>query len=161
METDSTIADRKDLLEKLLRRMNVSFEAIEYFPGESEAARPRFVIKTSDSALLIGSRGEHLLALNYIVRRIIGRQAGDGALPPFVVDVNDYQEKAFEQLRTKARIMCERARSYKVDVPLEPMSSYERMLIHTYLEHEPHIKTESAGEGKNRRVVIKYVAEAE
>jgi predicted RNA-binding protein Jag len=53
--------------------------------------------------------------------------------------------------------MSDRAKSFKIDVELDPMSSYERMIVHSYLEGVPEIKTESIGEGSSRRVVIKYI----
>ena len=55
-------------------------------------------------------------------------------------------------------MMAERARSFQYDVELSPMSSYERLIIHTTLSDAPNVKTESQGEGRNRRVVIKYAA---
>jgi spoIIIJ-associated protein len=54
--------------------------------------------------------------------------------------------------------MAERARSFQYDVELSPMSAYERLIVHTTLQNAPNVKTESLGEGRNRRVVIKYAA---
>ena len=45
----------------------------------------------------------------------------------------------------------------KSSVEMDPMSSYERMIVHTELKTFPHIKTESAGEGRGRHIVVKYV----
>jgi spoIIIJ-associated protein len=55
-------------------------------------------------------------------------------------------------------MMAERARSLQYDVELSPMSAYERLIVHTTLQDAPNVKTESQGEGRNRRVVIKYSA---
>ena len=55
-------------------------------------------------------------------------------------------------------MMAERARSLQYDVELTPMSAYERLIVHTTLQNEPHVKTESQGEGYGRRIVIKYSA---
>jgi spoIIIJ-associated protein len=60
-------------------------------------------------------------------------------------------------LAAKAVMMAERARSFRYDVELSPMSAYERLIVHSALSSEPHVKTESQGEGRGRRVVIKYV----
>jgi predicted RNA-binding protein Jag len=76
----------------------------------------------------------------------------------FLVDVNDYRSKQIKDLQTKAVMMAERARSFQYDVELSPMSAYERLIIHTTLADSPNVKTESQGEGRNRRVVIRYVA---
>lgn len=143
----------KSHIEELLRQMNVVFEAVEYMPSE----HPRFIIKTSDSAALIGAKGENLLAFNYIARRLVAKSTGAIVPVRFFIDVNGYQEKVMENLKAKAKVMCERARSFRVDIELEPMSSYERMLVHSYLEGQQDIKTESKGDGASRRVVIKYI----
>ena len=54
--------------------------------------------------------------------------------------------------------MAERARELKYDVEMEPMSSYERLIIHSVLQGSANIKTESQGDGRSRRVVVRYVA---
>ncbi len=149
----------KKTIEELLSAMGVRFTAVNYAdsPGASHVC---FTIESDDSALLIGGKGENLGALNYVVRKIAAKAAGPGAgkdTVKFFVDVNGYHAKALDSIKTKAQIMSERARSFKVDTELEPMSSYERMLIHSYLEGAPDIKTESVGEGPARRIVIKYV----
>ena len=143
----------KKNIEELLRQMNIVFESVDYLPSE----HPRFTVRTSDSAALIGVKGENLMAFNYIARRLVAKATG--AIEPvrFFIDVNGYQEKALENLKAKAKVMCERAKSFKVDIELEPMSSYERMLVHSYLEGEQDVKTESKGEGASRGVVIKYI----
>lgn len=74
----------------------------------------------------------------------------------FLVDVNGYRTQKIKDLQSKALMMAERARSLQYDVELSPMSAYERLIVHTTLQDAPNIKTESQGEGRNRRVVIKY-----
>ena len=39
-------------------------------------------------------------------------------------------------------------------ITLEPMSAYERKIIHTKLQDNTKVETYSIGEGDNRRVVI-------
>ena len=74
----------------------------------------------------------------------------------FFIDVNDYQKKHIEDIRMKAQVLAERARYFKSSVEMDPMSSYERMIIHSEFAEVPDIKTESAGVGKDRRIIIKY-----
>ena len=116
----------------------------------------RFVVSTPDSAVLIGERGARLLALNHLVKRIIERELKDENIS-FLIDVNDYQKKRIDDIRIKAHMLAERARYFKSSVEMDPMSSYERLVIHSEFENDPSIKTESYGEGRFRRVVIKYV----
>lgn len=141
----------KTFLEELLRRMNIVVERIEVAEGDDAC---RFAVTAGDSSLLIGPRGAHLFALNHIVRKI----ASKGGAPErdISVDINGYQEAAATHLKNMAKVMGERARSFKVSVTLDPMSSYERMIVHSFFQDAPDLATESVGEGEQRRVVIKY-----
>lgn len=147
----------KEVIEELLRQMAVAFETVEKADTVG-SDHTRFLVRTGDSHLLIGSKGENLSALNHVARKLAGKALGQEGPMKFFVDVNDYHEKTLEVLKVKAKMMSERARSFKSDVELEPMSSYERMLVHSFLEGSPEVKTESRGEGASRRVVIKYIS---
>ncbi|HEY4496188.1 MAG TPA: R3H domain-containing nucleic acid-binding protein [Candidatus Paceibacterota bacterium] len=143
-----------DTIKKLLAKMNMHWESVE-LASDSKDAHPRFLIKSNDSAVLIGAHGEHLGALTMVARRMVGKKID---LPiKFFIDINGYFENNTKELQMKAKIMAERARSFKTNMELEPMSPYERMIIHSALEKFPDIKTESTGFGKGRKVVIKYV----
>ena len=135
----------------------------------SEAAGQEvYSIQTNDPRTLIGGHGDTVHALDTLVKKIYEKQmpaagSGDSAenterSPMFLVDVNDYRLKQIKDLQAKAVMMAERARSFQYDVELSPMSSYERLIVHTTLADSPNVKTESQGEGRNRRVVIKYAA---
>ena len=116
----------------------------------------RFMIATPDSAILIGERGERLLALNHLIKRIAEKKLPAEEGFSFVIDVNDYQKKRVDDIRTKARMLAERARYFKSSVEMDPMSSYERMIVHAEFTESPDIATESSGYGKDRRVVLRY-----
>ena len=112
-------------------------------------------VTSPDSKELIGPHGEHLRALNLILRKMVEHQYGEESAN-FLVDVNKYHEGRMEKVRDAARMLAQRARLFKHDVELEPMSSYERLVIHELFAEDPEIKTESAGEGKFRHIVLKY-----
>lgn len=141
----------KTHLEELLRRMNIAVERIEV--AETDGAC-RFAVTAGDSSLLIGPRGTHLFALNHIVRRIAAKSGTEER--DITVDINGYQEAAATHLKNMAKIMGERARSFKSNITLDPMSSYERMIVHSFFQEAADLTTESVGEGEGRRVVIKY-----
>ena len=71
-----------------------------------------------------------------------------------MIDVNDYQRRRFDELKDKARMGAQRVRYFKKEVTLEPMSAFERRIVHLALQEYPDIVTESIGEGAERRVVI-------
>lgn len=148
-------------LKELLDALGVSHKGI----SRSEVAgQVIFAIETDDARALIGPRGDTIHAIDMLVKKIAERRspAAEGASAPapmFLVDVNDYRAKQIKDLEARAIMMAERARSFQYDVELTPMSAYERLIIHTALQNAPNVKTESQGEGRNRRVVIKYSAE--
>lgn len=114
-----------------------------------------------DARSLIGSHGDVIHAIDALVKKITEKRTPsveNNEMTQFLVDVNEYRTKQIRDLQTKALMMAERARSFQYDVELSPMSAYERLIIHTTLSNEPSIKTESQGEGRNRRVIIRYSA---
>jgi spoIIIJ-associated protein len=159
------------VLKEMLAMLGVPYTAISRV---EIAGQTIFSIQTDDSRALIGMHGDTLHAIDLLVKKIAEKKLDDarraagttvaplaeGAREPmFLVDVNDFRLKQIKELQTKALMMAERARSFQYDVELTPMSGYERLIIHTTLQDAPNVKTESQGEGRNRRVVIKYSAE--
>lgn len=148
----------QDILKELLAALDISYQGIEH---EEAAGQEIFSIKTDDARTLIGSHGDTIHALDLLVKKIYEKRhpAAEGESGPlFLVDVNDYRSRQIKDLQARALMMAERARSFQYDVELSPMSAYERLIVHTTLAGAPHVKTESQGEGRNRRVVIKYSA---
>ena len=143
-----------ETLHTLLGHLGVSCTDIVIEKDESTKSL-RFVIMTPDPAVLIGEHGTRLLALNHLVKRIVERTLKDDNIS-FFIDVNDYQKKHIQDIRAKAHMLAERARYFKSSVEMDPMSSYERMIVHSEFSEVPDIGTESLGVGRERRVVIKY-----
>jgi spoIIIJ-associated protein len=115
-----------------------------------------------DPQALIGPRGDTIHAIDHIVKKITEKHSAgeeEAQSQLVLIDVGDYRARQIKDLQAKALIMAERARSFQYDVELAPMSAYERLIIHTTLSDAPNVKTESQGEGRGRRVVIKYSAE--
>ncbi len=141
----------KKTIETLLVKMNIFFDEVEVFKGLSSSG-PRFIIRSAESGLIIGPRGEHLRALNHILKRIVHKQSD---LARFTVDINNYQEENIKRIRNQALALAREVRSLRQSIEMEPMSSYERMVVHTLFSQDPEITTESVGEKDERRVVIK------
>jgi len=145
----------RECLETILKHLQVAVNEVTS-EADPKLSTMRFIVSSPDSALLIGERGARLLALNYLLKKIIEKEFPGVALS-FMVDVNDYQKKHIDELRAKAHMLAERARYFKSSVEMDPMSSYERLIIHAEFTDVPDIKTESTGGGKDRRVIIRYV----
>ncbi len=146
--------NNKKLIEDILNSMGVRYDVVEE-TEDTLTQKKLFIIKSPESGLLIGDNGETFQALSHIIRRIASK--GLEETVDFSIDVNDYRSSMIERLKMKASMLANRARDMKTDVEMDPMSSYERLIIHGALSDQPNIKTESIGEGRERRLVIKYI----
>lgn len=143
----------KQFIEELLAALGASYESVEVTHGHRTVA----AVTTTDGERLLGPGGETLRALTLIARRMVEHAHGEDSTA-FLIDINGTQEALLEGVREKARMLAQRARLFKHDVELDPMSSYERLVVHELFANDSEIKTESAGEGKFRHIVLKYVA---
>ncbi len=141
----------KGTIQNLLSLLTIEADDIVVTSG----SRTVVAITSKDSTLLIGPHGEHLRAVNTIARRLVETKYGEEAAN-FLVDVNGYHEEKMEAVRANARMLAQRARLFKHDVEMSPMSPYERLVVHELFAEDPEIKTESQGEGKFRHIVLKY-----
>ena len=137
-ENESDIADTaKGILETLLSMMGVTASVVSPARSfiEGEATAPiAFDIKGDDMGILIGRRGQILACLQYIVRLIVGHQTD--AWVPIVVDVEGYKQRRYEALQALALRIAEQVKAEGKSFTLEPMSAYERRIIHiTLAEH--------------------------
>ncbi|MSR76565.1 MAG: hypothetical protein EXS68_03160 [Candidatus Ryanbacteria bacterium] len=153
-ETQVTTTNSKaiECAREFLAVMNINARIEEGVIGDSNA----LLIRTDDAGLLIGENGDNLQALNYILRRVIERKTGTPEAQ-LMIDVNDYQRRRFDDLRDKARMGAQRVRYFKKEVTLEPMTAFERRIVHMALQEYPDIATESEGQGPTRCVVIKLL----
>jgi spoIIIJ-associated protein len=108
-----------------------------------------------DASLYIGEGGKNMGAFEAVLRLLIKKQLGEAFF--LRLDINNYRSSKEESLRELAKKAAHRARFYKQPVTLEAMSAYNRRVIHTELAAHPYIKTESAGEGAQRHVVVKFI----
>ena len=147
----------KQLVEELLGTLDVPIDSVTV----GGTHRTVVAVTTPEPQKLIGADGDTLRAINTIAKRLAESLQGadgkdKGPATSFIIDVNGYQESKLDGVRTNARQLAQRARLFKHDVELEPMSPYERLVIHELFAEDPEIGTESAGEGKFRHVVLKY-----
>ncbi len=109
-------------------------------------------INGEDLTMLIGPRGETLDALQFLGRLMVAHKLHRRA--NFVVDVEGYRQRRVQALTRLAERMADKARQRGEPISLEPMTAYERRIIHMALRDVADVYTESAGEGKQRRVRI-------
>ncbi len=134
-----------------LRILDISPEHISL----AEGTRKVITITSPSAQHLIGPNGEHLRAVNTLARRLVETKFGV-EVTAFSIDVNGYHEKQMEEIRTQARALAQRTRLFKHDTEMNPMSSYERLVVHELFAEDPEIETTSEGMGKFRHIVLRY-----
>ena len=110
-------------------------------------------LKTEEPQILIGEKGQTMLAIQRLLRVITRRKVPE--IFYIDLDINDYKKKKIEYLRETARSVADEVTLTKKEKILEPMPAYERRIIHLELADRQDITTESIGEELERRVVIK------
>jgi spoIIIJ-associated protein len=110
-------------------------------------------VKTEDSGRLIGRQGQTLADLQYIANRLLFQQ--DPAAPKIMVDVGGYRAQAREALVKKAKDAAEKVRRWGDVVELEPMTAFDRRIIHQALKDDPGVETASVEvEGTEKKAIL-------
>ena len=109
-------------------------------------------IISTDSSNVIGHRGEVIDAIQTLAGAAIN--IGNKEYRKVVVDCENYRDKREETLIKLAKRLEEKATSMRREVILEPMSPFERRIIHTALANSETVTTKSDGKEPNRYVVI-------
>ncbi len=115
-------------------------------------------VRTEDSAILIGKRGQTLEAVQLLVNAAAGR-LGPQAVR-VVVDTQNYRQRREMSLIRLAEQTAEQVRRTRTSRLLEAMNPFERRLIHTTLSGVSDIETQSEGEGLYKRIRVNYRGKA-
>jgi spoIIIJ-associated protein len=144
----------KNLTEQLLKTLGIEPFSIEQ---ESIAGTTFFSVKTDIE--LAGIGGDRIKAINLLVRKMVERALKtDTENIRFTIDANGFYKAEVERIEGQAKALAAEVQSSKVDKEMPPMRAFDRLVAHAALTGMSNIKTESTGEGRERRVVVKYVA---
>lgn len=110
---------------------------------------------------LIGNHGKHLESLQYVLSMMLRSKLPEGTNYRLILDVCGYKEEKSKKIERLALQKADDARILGEAVELEPMSPSDRRVVHVALQVFDDIKTESVGEGLERRVKIIPVSEKE
>ncbi len=125
---------------------------IEYTIGEEN----NFVtldITGEEASIFVGHKGMLISDFQTIINASLAKSEEEYA--KVSLDVNNYKKNKEEILKRLANKMASNVVRFKKIIKLEPMSAYERKIIHTELQNHPQVETESIGEEPRRRVIIK------
>lgn len=139
----------KATLEKILQLLG--FDAtVEEHPLEDGTL---LEVKTEDSGRLIGRQGQTLSDLQYITNRLLFQL--DQSSPKVMVDVGGYRSQAREALVKKAKEAAEKVRRWGDVVELEPLTAFDRRIVHNAVKDDPDIETHSVEvEGTDKKVIL-------
>lgn len=112
-------------------------------------------INGNAAGTLIGYRGETLNSMQTILSTIANR--GFNSKIRLILDIENYRQKREKTLEELAEKVSKTVLKTGKSITLEPMSAYERKIIHSKLQDNNKIETHSIGEGDNRRVVISKI----
>ena len=134
-------------LEEFLKEVS---ESISY-KVETKDNTLKVMIKGGDSTRLIGYRGEALNALQTIISKIANKGQENIKV---ILDIGNYKDTRKKTLENLAKKLEKTVIKTQKCITLEPMTAYERKIIHSVLQTSEFVKTYSIGENENRRVVI-------
>lgn len=143
-------------LEKLIADMGISAEVTSCPKPDGEKKEKLITISGEDAGMLIGHHGDTLDALQYLTNLVINKREEDAKsdYTRVTVDIENYRAKREQTLRALADRMAQRVLKTGRNVTLEPMSAYERRIIHSQIQGIEGVSTHSVGEDENRKIVI-------
>ena len=149
IEENNKVKAAVDYLREVIARMgveNVTFSAVQ--KGEATIIR----LDGEKLGALIGRRGETMESLSYLASLVANRLEGDYI--KLGLDVAGYRDKRESDLTALAQRIGAKVRKTGRSFAMEPMNPYERRIIHSAIGKMEGVRSESKGEGRDRRVVI-------
>ena len=142
-------ATPKEILEQLLGQLGFETTVDEHHLDDGLLLD----VKTEDSGRLIGRQGQTLAELQYLLNRLLYQQ--DQSTPKVTVDVGGYRAQARDALVKKAKDAAEKVRRWGDVVELEPMSAFDRRIVHNALKEDPDVETHSVEvEGTDKKAIL-------
>lgn len=153
-ESDPQTERALSFVRVLLDKMQMNAEVLiapDDGEGESED-EIRLEIEGPDAGRIIGKRGAVLEAIQYLTMRVIGRMGEPRR--HISVDAEGYRARHEEQLSQMARKLGERVAVEGKIITFDPMSARDRRVVHMAVRDMTGVRTESSGEGPDRRVQL-------
>lgn len=120
---------------------------------EKEENNFEILISGEDLNFLIGYRGQSLDAFQSMLSLITFKKVEKPVL--ISVDINNYRKSRIEKIQDMTKSIIDKVRFFNKEVEMSPMKPWERRQVHMFVSEYDDIETESKGEGKDRRVVLK------
>ncbi len=112
-------------------------------------------IDTKDAGRLIGARGESLDSLQLLVNQMVSRKIEEEQYKRVVIDVAGWKKQKEEELIKSAKSWGKQVLETGKEMELEPMSPWQRRIVHMIISEMKGLSSESVGESRDRHIVIK------
>lgn len=150
-EDQVEIAEKgKQFLEDMFKQMGLTV----FIEKMTTPDKITFQVHGDELGILIGKHGQTLDAIQYLTNLVANKEVAGHC--HVVVDVENYRSRREETLVNLAKRLASKVRRNRQKVSLEPMNAFERKIIHTALQDERNIVTDSEGVEPYRHVVISY-----
>ena len=150
IENDPRLSAAVAYLTEVFAAMGVT--GVEFHPVQKGEATILHVTGGKQVSALIGRRGETMEALSYLASLVANRLGGD--YMKLGLDVAGYRNKREADLEALAKRLSEKVIRTGRSIAVEPMNPYERRIIHSAVGKIEGVRSESEGDGADRRVVI-------
>ena len=140
----------KEYIKELSKNMNINIDS-EVLESEDIY---KVTLVSDQNAILIGKEGRTLNSIQQLLKQSIRNQIGLNL--KINVDVSNYKVKKLKNIEYEVKKIIREVEQTHITAALDPMNSYERRFVHNLVNERPNLESESIGEGRERRVTIKY-----
>jgi predicted RNA-binding protein Jag len=147
--SNENMDDWEPFIKKTIELIGFRDYRLELKPGEKRGT----VFIYEDQKLMREALPTMVDAMNHLLQMVAKKNQAE----TIFLDINNYRQERETLIAELARAAAKKALATKAEVSLPAMNSYERRLVHVELAIHPEVKTESAGEGKERYVIVKPI----
>lgn len=153
-DIEETAKKIKSNLEDILVKMHIDSK-VSYETEKDNIIKLNLTdISENDTGIVIGSKGETLNAIQYILSLLTNKNTNK--YYRVTLNVANYRDRKKKSIEINAQKVAYKVLKTKKSIALRPMNSYERRIVHYSLQNYKGIETVSIGKFPNRKVVIKY-----
>lgn len=146
-------AKEQKIVEQTIEKIFAALEIEGTFVLEENGDVLEVIMETKDSGMVIGYHGEVLESLQLILSLAVAKKIG--RFIRLSIEVDDYKKSRTDYLQKLALSAKEKALSEQKEQVLLSLKSWERRIIHMFLQEDTEVVSESSGEGRERVLVIK------
>lgn len=143
----------KELVEKVIGEILTQLEIEAQVAVDEEEENIVVTLETPDAGILIGHHGRNLEALQTVVSQMVFKQLG--VWTRVLVSVGDYRQKREAQLKEMAQSAALQVIETGTPVAFSDMTPSERRIVHMALSEHAEVVSESEGEGRHRKLIVK------